>query len=217
MSTNPSSSRLRSLFLLATLALSVVAVTGCHLYVDDYERPPEENWPEECWDCGYVEPDAGFGWECQTDVECAAGCYCSGANWCEESGFCDAWTPCSAGFECDDRATCVPEGSEEPTQTCQSVVSCDAAEPFCPVGSTPIIEDGCYTGGCMAKADCPDGAPFACSDLNTAETACIASAECGPVYKGVNCTSDAGAECTTGADNCSCESFELDRCESLEP
>jgi hypothetical protein len=68
----------------------------------------------------------------------------------------------------------------------------------------------------MPKDECPDGAPFACSDLNASEDACIANVACGAVYKGVNCTSDTGADCTSGSDNCTCESFELDRCDPVE-
>ena len=67
----------------------------------------------------------------------------------------------------------------------------------------------------MAKSDCPDGAPFACSDLNDDEAACISNATCGTVYKGVNCTADNGDTCTSGSVNCTCESFDYDYCEAL--
>jgi hypothetical protein len=67
----------------------------------------------------------------------------------------------------------------------------------------------------MLKSECPDGAPFACSDLNNDESACSANATCEAVYKGVNCTSDTGDICTSGDANCTCESFEFDRCDTI--
>lgn len=221
MSTNPSSS-LRSFLLIATLAFSAGAA-GCHLYLEDgYEPPPQDNWPEDCWDCGGVGIDAGTfpGSDCAVDEGCAPGCFCSDANRCEESGFCDAWTACSAGFVCDDdRSTCTPvEPEPVPEETCQSEVTCDVVAPNCPAATTPVIKDGCYTLGCMPKDECPDGAPFYCSDFNANEDACIANAWCRPVYKGVNCTSPSGGvECTSGAADCTCESFELDRCVPQDP
>ncbi len=218
-SKSSTSAFLRRLFLVATQAFIAGALTGCHLYLDDgYESPPRDEWQDDCWDCEVPPPGGPGGWECTTDDVCAAGCYCSDANWCEESGFCDEWTPCSTGFVCDDRSTCVPERGE-PAQTCQSEVLffCDEMAPICPAGSTPIIESSCYTGGCMSNEDCPDGAPFSCSELDALEDDCVSNAECSPVYKGVNCTSPTGVECSSGAADCTCESFVLDRCEALEP
>ena len=66
----------------------------------------------------------------------------------------------------------------------------------------------------MLKTDCPDGAPFECSDLNGSESDCVANAGCSPVYTGVNCTSADGSVCTSGSANCTCESFEYGYCEA---
>jgi hypothetical protein len=92
-------------------------------------------------------------------------------------------------------------------------VTCENAPPICPEGSTPAIESRCYTGECVLDADCPDGAPLECSDL--AESACIDDATCESVYRGVNCTSDTGEDCTSGSVNCTCESFQFDYCEEV--
>jgi hypothetical protein len=194
----------------------VISLGGCHLYFsdndDDYE---EECWWDECNGNGPTTrlPDAGGGWECDSNDQCAAGCYCAN-GWCEETGFCDQYTTCTDGLTCDDRGTCVPEA--EPAVTCQGDVFCDVEAPICPAGSTPAIEFGCYTGQCMDKDDCPDGAPFACSDFDGLEQTCISSLICEPIYKGVNCTSNDGSACTAGDVDCTCESFEYDRCDSVD-
>ena len=146
------------------------SLTACDLYLeggeDDYIVEPEP------WEVGF--PDGGGdGWVCDTNIECASGCYCTDDRWCEESGFCEIDADCFDGFVCDDRSTCIPEGDPEP-------------EP-------------------------------SCADLDSNESACIAAVSCEPVYRGVNCTSDTGEECTSGAENCSCESFVLDRCEGVLP
>ncbi len=152
---------------------------------------------------------------CTDDSMCQEGCYCDEvAGECIETATCDALGNCPGDLVCDsDRNTCVP--ADEVGPTCQSEVSCDVVAPVCPVGSTPAIEAHCYTGACMLKTDCPDGAPFDCSDLNNDENACIADSTCSTVYKGVNCTSPDGAECTSGSANCTCESFEYDYCEAI--
>ena len=152
---------------------------------------------------------------CTDDGMCQEGCYCDeGAGECIETATCDANGGCFGNLVCDlNRNTCVPP--EEIGPTCQGDVSCNVDAPVCPVGSTAVIEDGCYTGACMAKTDCPDGAPFECSDLNNDENACIASDACSTVYNGVNCTSADGSECTGASVDCTCESFVYASCEEI--
>jgi hypothetical protein len=180
------------------------------------------------WYCDSSDPNAddscGMGFECDDrntcvpepctdDSMCQEGCYCDEqAGECIETTTCDALGNCPGGLVCDEsRNTCIPE---DQGPTCQGEVTCTDDAPICPAGSTPEILDGCYTGNCMAKADCPDGAPFECSDLNDDEDACIANPECGAVYKGINCTTPSGDACTSGETNCSCESFAFDYCEA---
>lgn len=150
---------------------------------------------------------------CTDDGMCQEGCYCDeGAGECIETALCDPTGSCAGDLVCDvSRNTCVP--ADEVGPTCQGDVDCALAAPVCPTGSTPIIENGCFTGSCMVKADCPDGAPFACSDLGGDENACTANAICGPVYRGVDCTAPNGDACTSGSSNCTCESFIFDSCE----
>lgn len=163
----------------------------------------------ECDDRGTCVPQP-----CSNDEMCQEGCYCNeDAGECIETTTCDALGQCSGDFVCDpDRNTCVPPGEIGPT--CQGNVTCNTAAPVCPVGSTAVIEDGCYTGQCMVKSSCPDGAPFECSDLNNNENSCISNPDCSPVYTGLNCTSPNGNECTTGSANCTCQSFEYGYCEA---
>jgi hypothetical protein len=207
----------RPTLLITTFTLSSALLVGCNLYVEDGDsrRPcgpgecgQDSTDPDDGWGS---QPDGGFGWTCTENVDCAAGCYCDTGDTCQEGGFCDETAACPEGFECDDRASCVPI---QDLATCQGAVSCDVAPPLCPTGSTPTIEDDCYSGTCMLKADCPDGAPFACSDLNENEAECLGTSACSSVYKGIDCTSDTGSECSSGSANCNCESFVFDYCEA---
>ncbi len=108
-----------------------------------------------------------------------------------------------------------PAPPPPPPLTCQSAITCATAPPICPVGATPVIENGCFNGGCMAKTACPDGAPFACSDLNTNESACSDNTACRAVSQGVNCTAPDGSLCKSGASSCSCASFIFGSCEPV--
>ncbi len=227
-------------FFVAIFALLATGLAGCHLYLDD----GDDNYCDE-WGCtDDTGTDVVIGGSCASNYDCAAGCYCSDDGACEEFGFCESNANCPAGFVCDDRGSCVPSGGEAPPTerctltsdcsgefvcddrglcippwinppgpTCQAPVTCSADAPICPAGSTPAIESDCYTGECMLDSDCPDGAPFECSDLS--ESACVEDPICGSVYRGVNCTSDTGDECTSGSVNCTCESFQFDYCEEV--
>ncbi len=163
-----SSLALHLLMITVTLLLGST-LTACDLYVDEEEDPSVT----DPWEGSGSQDAGGDLWVCDTNIDCASGCFCTEDRWCEESGFCEIDADCFDGFRCDDRSTCIPEGEPEP-------------EP-------------------------------SCSDLDSDESACIAAESCSPVYRGINCTSDTGAECTAGAESCSCESFVLDRCEEILP
>jgi hypothetical protein len=206
---------LRSLVLVAALALgTLAALSGCHMYLDDgdWDQPSPQPSPQPQGQ-PIPESDAGgLGFTCESNVDCAAGCYCAD-TWCQESGFCETSDDCSEGYVCDERDTCIPESDEE---TCQGEVTCEEEAPNCGSGSTPTIQNGCYNGTCIIRSLCPDGAPFTCSDLNDSEDSCIASLVCSPVYTGINCTSGTGAACTTGSQNCTCAAFVFNTCEEAE-
>lgn len=174
-------------------------------------------------DAANADEQCGLGYECDdrdtcvpepctSDDQCQEGCYCDeNIGECVETSTCSNDTMCTGDLTCDEeRSTCVPESPI----TCQGEVTCADEAPICPSGSTPEIQDGCYTGECMAKDQCPDGAPFECSDLDSDEQACFDHADCAPVYKGINCQDPDGNQCSSGDNNCTCESFEYDYCEA---
>jgi hypothetical protein len=119
---------------LVTLFTLAFTLTGCELYFgknksagDDEGRPP--------------------GWNCSSDAECAAGCYCDKApgaqtGECAEAGFCDSNADCPDGYVCDDRSSCVP-------------------------GTPPTP--------CTADADCPAGA--ICGDAGVCEASCVCATD----------------------------------------
>lgn len=205
----------------ALLLLATGSLASCHLYFDEGdggESPPNagESTDPAPTDPG-SQPDPETP-ECVPD-ELFGGTHpqCNGFSTIADcDGYICAW--CS-GLCVSEELSVLPlcqdfnlADSCQPS-SCQGEVVCDLAVPECPLASTPVIVAGCYTGACIAKADCPDGAPFACSELNADEEACIAHLDCAPVYRGVNCTSDSGAPCTGNAEDCACESFAFDACE----
>lgn len=174
---------LRNALLLASLSLGSLGLAGCHLYFDDGTGDETEPgmWPDDCVDRS-CEPDGvppngdlPDGGEadptilCETDVDCADGCYCTDDGTCEESGFCRLNVDCAESFACNDAGTCIPVGDPTPPATCE--------------------------------------------DLSTDEAACLDSADCSPIYRGVDCTSESGEPCTGETANCTCESFSFDSCE----
>jgi hypothetical protein len=123
--------------LLSTFGLMFMlafTLTGCEMYFGksgtggDEPRPP--------------------GWDCSSDAQCAAGCYCeiapgASSGECAEAGFCDSDADCPDGYVCDDRSSCVPGNPATP---------CDANDD-CPAGSI------CGAGGvCETTCVCEDDA-----------------------------------------------------------
>ena len=72
------------------------------------------------------------------------------------------------------------------------------APPPCPSSSVPTTRNGCYTGRCMARSECPKAA---CADL-TSETQCTSHSECEPLFRGDDCT------CTPDTCTCARRTFE---------
>jgi len=62
--------------------------------------------------------------------------------------------------ECPADASCEAEFVECVNETtCWGPVTCDAAAPDCPPGSTPEIRNGCYTGECKPLDECEPPPP----------------------------------------------------------
>lgn len=168
---------------------------------------------------------SGNGYTCNTNTDCAAGCYCSGGV-CTEGGFCMTNTDCGPGYYCDtNRSSCTPgctsnsdcgsgqvcdtSSSQCVAVTCGGQVTCTTAAPTCPSGQVPTIANGCYTGSCEAIASCTDQP--SCSNIND-EKDCLARQDCAATYTGINCHKPDGSACHSGDTNCTCQSFEFAAC-----
>ena len=111
----------RSRLTLAGLCLAALLLSACTLYLgpDDDDR-----YCDDWGDCGGddVGPPPGGGFPCDSDLECAAGCYCSDpiagdGVWgtCIESGYCTQDADCGGGMVClNARTTARPKSSFSP-------------------------------------------------------------------------------------------------------
>ena len=155
---------------------------------------------------------------CDENSDCPTGSYCDlssgecvGSTVCGENGECPPDTTCD-----EETNTCVP--NQPPPATCQGEVTCDELPPECAEGTNPGIVDGCYTGECIADADCPDGAPIFCED-HTDEATCEADERCEVFLRGINCTDptpDDGTVCSDPTDDCMCKDYRFDECRPIE-
>jgi Cys-rich repeat protein len=178
MSTHRSRLSLAGLCLAA--AFLVTGLSACTLYLGPDDDYGDDDWCDDDWsNCGGDDvgpPPNGF--PCDSDLECAAGCYCSDAipgdgvwGTCIETGYCTQDSDCGSGLVCDD-GTCKPEGRgcdsdeecpdgtvcEEAYRVCVPDPSCDS-DAECPSGSVCNEETrACEpTQGCTADGQCPDG------------------------------------------------------------
>ncbi len=108
----------------------------------------------------------------------------------------------------------------------------------CTVGATCPAASACVAGSCQACSngvcecqrddDCPANQicnhtvgtctepPPACTALLT-EAACVARADCTPIYGGMSCTNDAGDVCQSGEANCTCATYSFAACIARSP
>ncbi len=177
-------SPLRASLCIAALA----ALGGCELYLGD-SNGGGDRWTycandgyyvcngSECEWAGSRCPQE-TGYTCDSDSDCAQGCYCSDDGVCEEAGFCNNDNQCPDGYTCDEaRASCVPEtcvfnedcdqgevcsdGRCETTCTCTNdQEAIDAGYGYCNE-SRGTCEPTLATGSCAGAVTC-----------NTAEPAC---------------------------------------------
>ena len=92
------------------------------------------------------EPIEGTG--CYDDQDCPADSHCDAAETCQNPPGCDPSLGCPPVCY----GACQP-GPRTPV-SCYAEAVCESVPPDCPDGTVPAIENSCWTGQCIAYADC---------------------------------------------------------------
>lgn len=185
--------------MMKSLGVALVLATGlagCDLYFGDSSSDSYtycgEDGEYSCTgdNCTLVSDTCtqGSGFECSSNTDCAAGCYCDDKGVCEEGGFCTSDSDCGDGFHCDtDRGSC------EPNQT----NTCDSTDPTsCGQG-----QECTANGQCVSTCTCSDDAEaiqngFGWCDVpadgspGTCHTGTNPNGVCGGEVSEVTCTSN---------------------------
>lgn len=162
------------------LALATFTLAGCQLYFGE-DSDSDDSWTycgqdgyyecqdEDCYwrgpECpAGMEPGTPPGFECDSNADCAAGCYCENGI-CEEAGFCTKDEDCGNGFICnEERSSCEPT---EPVAVCMD-------DSGCPSGQV------CDNGSCTATCECTTDAEAAAAGdyhCDEARGTCVAGAD----------------------------------------
>lgn len=165
---------------------------------------------------------------CYEDIDCSTGEVCTDWGTCEWSGTCSNDADCLSDYECDlERRTCEPR---PPDSICRSHMDCDIFERCDEESGACVDADPCDAdAACSEGESCDleyeicvpcgpdgcDGEPV-CADL-TDEASCQGSAGCQSIYRGLDCRSPDGGDCTEGAQDCQCDRFVFDHCVTEEP
>ncbi len=145
--------------------------------------------------------------QCQSNADCAAGCYCDTATGvCNEGGYCQSNQDCSTGFTCDTgRQSCEPIGDGGttdggPNSGCTSNDQC-AAGLYCNTATSQCLP----SWKCTTQSDCGGG--MVCDSRNTCvpgPTTCTLNASCAP---GCYCNAGSCTETSLCTQNSDCTAF----------
>lgn len=122
---------------------------------------------------------SGSGYMCQSNSDCAAGCYCQNGT-CTEGGFCTQDSDCGPGYHCDtQRSSCEPGCSSD--AACPSGQYCDTSSSTCTASCTCMTDADAVQQGfgycdesrntCMPGTD-PNGSCAGSVTCNTAKPTC---------------------------------------------
>jgi len=185
------------------LAAALLFFGGCTLYFG-----PDDDGPPSCDDPRYCGGTPGY--QCDSDRECAAGCYCTDAEpedgqWgtCVESGYCGSASDCGPGMTCDD-GTCKPTN-----RGCMSDYDCPSGTVCDPAGQYCVPTQAC-DGGCPMGTRCDETrntcVPVGCTDDSQCAAGCYCDEQTGTCAETSYCTADdqcpAGQYCDENRSTC---------------
>ena len=155
---------------------------------------------------------SGSGYECTSNADCAAGCYCANGK-CTEGGFCSQNSDCGPGYYCDtNRSSCTPgctadtdcpQGQYCDASTSQCTASCscttdaqavqqgfgycDESRGTCMPGSDPNGSCAGQVTCTTAKPTCPSGqVPTISNGCYTGNCEAISACDAAPVCANIN-------------------------------
>jgi hypothetical protein len=193
-----------------------LAAPNCHAAYQDDPTPQPVFWG--CWELPPSGPVHGScanldAQACSEHDDCTS-LYTGPVN--QGPDFVPSFESCNpapsqlcSDLDCGTGALCVVTPNAPTAEQCQPVatagactgLTCALPPPGCPAGTTAGIDaGGCYTNYCIPTSAC--AAP-ACTSLST-EQACLARADCDPIYNGFDCTCD--------LHGCTCQSQVYDHC-----
>jgi hypothetical protein len=200
---------MRKLGLLFPLLLLFTA--GCPIY----ERPWQEGYSycdaTGCYWCDDFGGCVSQGQSaCQSNYDCAGGCYCGPDGLCIETNYCSGDDDCTTGLVCDSRSSCVPpapaggcdadadcaSGSfcDERTGACIDAPTCTPPNGSCGPGRECDARGTCVPIECTTDNDCPTS--FYCDETNRQ---CVPSRSC---YNDTDCASLPGTTCNLTRSTC---------------
>lgn len=164
--------------------------------------------------------------QCTFTSDCPSAFFCNDVKSCEPAGPCEQDADCPDEFVCIDSTLTCERGDRLPPGYCDSTFDCQGDQ-ICDLATQQCVDPSCEQTGCLEGFQCDaislvceacpsEGCPLPACEVLPSESECSLREDCAAVYRGIDCHSPAGAECSEQVP-CICDSFVFDACTPLEP